>query len=69
MLRIVQRKLSATMVVRFSKGKGLMSKRAISTAATVTCAMEPNYQWPVVSCSWHAPLQFFSINGQFSPTP
>ena len=56
MERLVQRKQSATMVVRFLKGKGIMSKRAISPAATVICAMEPKYQWPVVSCSWHAPL-------------
>ena len=41
MERIVQLKQSATTVVKFLKAKGLMSKRAISPAATVICAMEP----------------------------
>lgn len=39
-----------------------MSKSATSPAVTKICAMEPRYQWPVVSYSWHAHLHFLSVN-------
>ena len=36
--------------------KELQSRSVKSTAARVTCAMEPEYHWPVRFCSWHAPF-------------
>ena len=27
--------------------------------------MEPMYQWPMVSCSWHAPSSFFPLIDNF----
>lgn len=54
---LVQRKRNATKVVI-----RLKTKIATSPAVTKICAMEPRYQWPVVSYSWHALLQFLSVN-------
>ena len=54
---LVQRKRNATKVVM-----RLKTKNATSPAVTKICAMEPRYQWPVVSYSWHALLQFLSVN-------
>ena len=34
--------------------KELQSKSVKSTAARVSCAMEPEYHWPALFCSWHA---------------
>ena len=59
---LVQRKSYATKVAIRSKTMVMMSKSATSPAVTKICAMEPRYQWPVVSYSWHALLQFLSVN-------
>ena len=36
--------------------KELQSRSVKSTAARVTCAMEPECHWRVRFCSWHAPF-------------
>ena len=59
---LVQRKSYATKVAIRLKTRVMMSKSATSPAVTKICAMEPRYQWPVVSYSWHALLQFLSVN-------
>lgn len=59
---LVQRKSYATKVAIRLKTRVMASKIATSPAVTKICAMEPRYQWPVVSYSWHALLQFLSVN-------
>ena len=65
---LVQRKSYATKVAIRSKTWVIRSKSATPPAATKICAMEPRYQWPVVSYSWHMLLQFLSVNFFFVKT-
>ena len=50
---VIQSYLAIRISVRCWLQRELQSRSVKSTAASVTCAMEPEYHWSAPSCSWH----------------